>query len=41
MDLEYINTNEILSCINDANLNINSKEAFHLDKITRELELVI
>ncbi len=40
MDLEYINTNEILSCINDANLNINSK-AFHLDKNTREFELVI
>lgn len=39
MDLEYINTNDILSCINDANLNINTKEEFDL-KNTRGIEPV-
>ena len=39
MDLEYINTNDILSCINDANLNINTKEEFDL-KNTLRIEFV-
>lgn len=39
MDLEHININDVLSCINDAKLNINTKEEFDL-KNTRGIELV-
>lgn len=38
MDLEFINTNDILSCINDATLNNNTKEGFDLVKNSREIE---
>ncbi len=40
MDLDFINTNDILSCINDVNLNNLTKDEFEFNYPTSEIELV-